>query len=91
MEKGQIVSTSGSSGIILDVFANDVGKRVFTIYFVKNAMRHQPPETQLEENLPGLRIAQKDELISEIAYHKSIINHDISTLMASIPPAPEPA
>ncbi len=84
MEKGQIIYASGSFGVILDVFQNEDGKKVYCIHFAKNAVRLQPPEIQPEEYLIGLRPATQEELDTEINGLKSMISDRVRQLKAAI-------
>ena len=84
MEKGQIVYAGGSYGVILDVFQNDGGRKVYCIHFAKNAARLQPPEVQPEENLVGLRPATQEELDTEINGLKAMIGDRIRQLKSAI-------
>lgn len=83
MEKGQIIYASGSCGVVLDVFENDRGERVYMVHFAKNAVRLQPPELQPEKNLVGLRPATQDELDDEIKSLKAMISQRMGELQSA--------
>lgn len=82
---GDIIKTAGSFGVVLDIFENASGKRVYQIFFPKNAARLQPPEMHPEDMLPKITPATVAEIEEEIELYKKRIDEQIQSLRAHLP------
>jgi len=82
---GDVVRAAGSCGVLLDIYTNANGKRVYKIHFVKNAVRFQPPETHPEEVLVRMTKVTVADMEEEIRLYKERMDEELDVLRSQLP------